>query len=71
MGSVISNPEPLMSALGHKRTLRTILDASETIVGFNPACKQQGRHRQACKTGGRERDNPRLSASVQCLSARL
>ena len=24
-----------MSALGHKRTLRTILDASETIVGFS------------------------------------
>ena len=70
-----------MSALGQKRTLRTILDASETIIVFNStgaagdaeillvSSKDAiGRH---VKTGGRERNNPRLSASVQCLSARL
>jgi hypothetical protein len=57
----------------------TILDASETIVVFGsigaagcaeiPLVSSKdaiGRH---VKTGGRERDNPRLSASAQCLSA--
>ena len=69
----------LMSALCQKRTLQTLLGASETIVIFSSTGAAGGaeislvsskdaigRH---VKTGGRELDNPRLSASVQCLSA--
>ena len=66
-----------MSALCQKRTLRTILDASETIVGFSsigaaggaeiPLASSKdaiGRH---VKTGGRGRDNLRVRTMSVCL----
>ena len=64
-----------MSALGQKRTLRTLLGASETIVVFSSTGAAGGVEIPLLSSknavGGNYKFDPRLSASVQYLSAVL
>jgi hypothetical protein len=64
-----------MSALCQKRTLRILLGASETIVVFSSTGAAGGAEIPLVSSkdaiGGNYKLDPRLSASVQCLSAGL